>query len=93
MGVSAAEDAAPSVVFVTIEGSAFSPQVVKVKAGTEVVWRNMDTSPHTVTADDGSFDSGTLAKGDEYKRKFTSAGKFKYSCDIHAYMSGTVEVE
>jgi plastocyanin len=91
-GFAAAADMAESPVVVTIEGSSFSPEVAIVKAGGEVIWKNKDNAPHTITADDGSFDSGTLAQGSEYRRKFTTPGTVKYSCDIHAYMSGKIEV-
>ena len=91
-GYADAVDAISSPVVVNIDGSAFSPEVAIVKVGGEVVWKNKDAAPHTVTADDGSFDSGSLAQGAEYRRKFTSAGIIKYSCDIHAYMSGRIEV-
>ncbi|MGC2061970.1 MAG: cupredoxin domain-containing protein [Thermodesulfovibrionales bacterium] len=91
-GFADAADAVDSTVIVMIDGSAFSPEVAIVKVGGEVVWKNKDASPHTVTADDGSFDSGSLAQGAEYRRKFITAGTVKYSCDIHAYMSGKIEV-
>src|SRR5689334_2484604 len=38
----------------------FQPQTITVPAGTTITWTNNGTVPHTVTADDGSFDSGTL---------------------------------
>jgi len=91
-GISHAVETVDTPVIVTIEGSAFSPEAAVVKVGGEVVWKNKDAVPHTVTADDGSFDSGTLAQGAEYRRKFTAAGIIKYSCDVHAYMSGKIEV-
>jgi plastocyanin len=91
-GLSDAADAVDSTVVVTIDGSAFSPEVAVVKVGGEVVWKNKDAAPHTITADDGSFDSGTLGQGGEYRKKFTSPGTIKYSCDIHSYMSGRIEV-
>jgi len=92
IGPASAGDAVAPVV-VIIEGSAFVPDTVTIKAGTEVVWRNKDSVPHTITADDGSFDSGSLNQGDEFKRKFIAPGTYKYSCDIHAYMSGNVIVK
>jgi plastocyanin len=87
------ESAGDSEVMVSIEGSAFSPEVVTVKAGTVVVWKNKDAAPHTITADNGSFDSGTLSQGAEFRKKFDTPGIFRYSCDVHAYMSGRVEVK
>src|SRR5690348_14808492 len=42
---------------------AYDPDPVTVQAGGKVIWQNEDTAPHTATADDGSFDTGTLEKG------------------------------
>ena len=91
-GFSASAVAENSAVLVTIEGSSFSPEVVTIKAGGEVVWKNKDAATHTVTADDGSFDSGALNQGDEFKQMFPSAGTITYSCDNHAWMKGKIEV-
>jgi len=91
-GFSAPVAAEDSAVLVTIEGSSFSPEVVTIKAGGEVVWKNKDAATHTVTADDGSFDSGALSQGDEFRQKFPSAGAITYSCDNHAWMKGKIEV-
>jgi plastocyanin len=91
-GYAGAADEVASPVVVTIDGSAFSPEVAIVKVGGEVVWKNKDAAVHTVTANDGSFDSGSLAQGAEYKRKFTKAGTIKYSCDNHAWMGASIEV-
>lgn len=91
-GWTVSADESSSAIVVNIEGSSFSPEVITVKAGGEVVWKNKDAAAHTVTADDGSFDSGALGQGDQFRRKFPSAGTFKYSCDNHAWMKGTVEV-
>jgi len=91
-GLSAPAAAEDPAVLVTIEGGSFSPEVITIKAGGEVVWKNKDAAVHTVTADDGSFDSGALNQGDEFKRKFLSAGTITYSCDNHAWMKGKIEV-
>lgn len=91
-GFADAADTVASPVVVTIDGSAFSPEAAIIKVGGEVVWRNKDAAVHTVTANDGSFDSGALPQGGEFKKQFPSAGIFKYACDNHAWMSGTIEV-
>ena len=48
---------------VSIPGKAFAPSVVQVLVGDTVAWQNGDVTNHTVTADDGAFDSGFLAPG------------------------------
>jgi plastocyanin len=45
-----------------------------------------------VTADDGSFASGTLAQDAAFTRAFPTAGTFAYHCAIHPSMIGTVVV-
>ncbi|MBS1870583.1 MAG: cupredoxin family copper-binding protein [Actinobacteria bacterium] len=77
---------------VTISGSTFRPGTLTVDVGTRVTWRNDDFTQHTVTADDGSSDSGRLSNGDTYARTFATAGRFTYHCTIHAFMRGTVEL-
>jgi len=78
---------------VTIDNFAFSPKAITVKVGTTVTWTNRDEEPHTVTAEDGSFRSGTLAgNSNTFSHAFTAPGSFTYHCSIHPYMTGTVEV-
>jgi len=77
---------------VEIKDFAFNPANLTITAGTTVTWTNNDTVPHTVTAADGSFDSGTLSPGDTFTHTFTSAGSFDYHCDFHPNMQGTIVV-
>src|SRR5690606_21106898 len=77
---------------VTIDNFALSPTTLTVGAGTTVTWVNNDTAAHTVTADDGSFDSGNLAPGDSFTHTFDSAGSFSYHCNYHPNMVATVVV-
>jgi plastocyanin len=68
------------------------PQVVTVKVGTTVIWRN-SSGTHDVTALDGSFRSPTLV-GDSFSYTFTRPGRYPYWCTIHtAEMRGEVVVE
>lgn len=71
---------------------AYQPDPVVVQAGGKVSWQNEDTAPHTATADDGSFDTGTIDKGKLGSATFKQAGTFTYFCEIHPTMHGTVEV-
>jgi plastocyanin len=71
---------------------AFNPASLSVSTGATVTWVNNDTTPHTVTADDGSFNSGTIAVGAKFTRVFSTSGTFLYHCTIHPEMTGTVVV-
>ena len=82
----------PAEVEVKIASFAFAPPSVTVKAGTTVKWTNEDTVSHTITADDGSWGSGSLGKGQSFSQVFTQAGTFTYYCTIHPSMKGTVVV-
>ena len=77
---------------IDIHDDAFDPDPAAVDPGTIVTWVNEDTDPHTVTADDGSFDSGTLNAGDSYSVTFGGAGTMGYHCKIHPDMKGSVVV-
>lgn len=77
---------------IVIQGIAYNPARIEVPAGQELVWTFSDNGlTHTVTADDGSFDSGRLASG-EFRRAFATQGEVLYHCEVHARMKGTVVV-
>jgi len=71
---------------------AYQPDPVVVAVGGKVTWQNEDSAPHTATADDGSFDTGTLEEGKLKSETFKEAGSYPYICSIHPDMTGTVEV-
>ncbi len=77
---------------VTIPGFSFSPGSVTVHVGDRVTWRNTSGIGHTATADDGSFDTGTIAGGSSGSVTLSNAGTFAYHCSIHPSMQGTVIV-
>ncbi len=78
---------------ILIKSFAFAPEEIKVKAGTEVTWRNEDSVSHTVVSDSGDFESSTLRKGEEFSFTFSEAGEYSYHCGIHPSMKGKVIVE
>jgi plastocyanin len=77
---------------VTIMNFAFSPGTLTVKTGTKVTWMNKDTVTHTVTADQGAFDSGALSPGNSFSFTFNKAGTYSYHCNIHHFMMATIIV-
>jgi len=70
----------------------FQPGNISVAAGETVTWTNNSDAPHTVTADDAAFDSGTFDENETFEQTFDTAGQFAYHCEIHDYMHGTVTV-
>ncbi len=70
----------------------YDPDPVTIEEGGKVIWINRDAAPHTATADDGSFDTGTLEMGKLKSESFKEAGSYPYFCEIHPDMRGTVEV-
>jgi plastocyanin len=91
-GSSNAEPLEQQVVRASIRGGRFVPSVIRVAAGTTVVWRNEDNMPHTVTSTDGSWDSGTIQPGSTYSRDFERTGTFGFYCVPHPDMRGSVAV-
>lgn len=96
-----AQDAAD----VDVVDSDFVPGDVTIDAGGTVTWTQSGSLPHTVTADDGSFDShpdcsgGTdcMSTGDTFAHTFDEPGEYAYYCRIHGGpggvgMSGVVVV-
>ncbi len=77
---------------VEIEDFAYAPDPVTIEEGGKVTWINRDSDPHTATADDGSFDTGTLEEGKLGSESFKEPGAYAYTCTIHPEMEGTVEV-
>lgn len=77
---------------VAIDGFAFAPATLTVRAGSTVTWINRDEEPHTVVASDGSFHSPGMGTGASFTHTFSTAGTFDYVCSIHPMMHGTVMV-
>ena len=78
---------------VGIAGLAYSPASLTIAVGDTVTWTNSDTESHTATADDASWDSGSIANGASGTVTFSAAGTFPYHCTIHPAMTGTITVE
>ena len=73
----------------------FQPKELTVKLGTTVTWRDDGLQPHSVTADDGSFDSNPkcpsgpcLQKGATFTFTFTKSGRYVYYCKVHGAKGG-----
>ncbi|MDQ6711578.1 MAG: plastocyanin/azurin family copper-binding protein [Candidatus Dormibacteraeota bacterium] len=71
----------------------YDPNPISVSVGQSVEWDfNDNSAPHTVTAEDMSFDSCSQTAGAKFVVTFNKAGDFKYHCTLHAQMLGNVKV-
>jgi len=90
MGIGAGPTA-PADTSVRMAGSRFEPATLTIAVGETVRWFNDDALPHTVSPSDGSWDSGNLAPGQAFERRFDTAGSYSYLCRYHPGMVGTIE--
>ncbi len=92
MGIGAGPTA-PAGTSVRMAGTRFEPSTIAIRVGETVRWFNDDGLPHTVSATDGSWDSGNLPPGGSFERRFDAAGSYAYLCRYHPGMAGTIEVQ
>jgi plastocyanin len=71
---------------------AYDPPTLTVNVGDKVTWKNNGEDVHTVTSDDGSFDSGDVKAGASWSYTFTTPGTYTYYCAPHTWMVATVVV-
>jgi plastocyanin len=90
-GSSASEGAQRSA-NVPIKGFKFVPATIKLKGGGRITWVNRDSAPHTATAKDHAFDTGTLQQGQSKTITLKRPGTYAYICTVHPFMQGTVVV-
>ncbi|HWK11921.1 MAG TPA: plastocyanin/azurin family copper-binding protein [Vicinamibacterales bacterium] len=82
----------PTTANAAITGSGFTPATIDISVGSTVVWTNNDTVPHSVVADGGQFNSGTIGPGAKYSYAFPAAGNFPYHDAANPRMTGMVNV-
>src|SRR5207253_4814126 len=70
----------------------FEPKRIEIAAGTTVRWTNNDQLVHTITANDGSWDSGPIEPGKSWSHTFTQPGEYAFHCTPHPFMKGVVLV-
>lgn len=90
-GSGAAEGASPPRRHeVAIRGFEYGPPRLVAAVGDTVVWRNQDLVPHTVTAK--GIDSGSVGPGGSWSLVPGRRGTYRYLCDFHPGMRGTLVV-
>lgn len=71
----------------------FSPPILNVNSKDVVIWKNIGELEHTVTCDNGTFDSGILKPGETYTMQFNIPGQYSYHCKLHkGWMKGLIIV-
>ncbi|GEM_PF-2337461 len=77
------------------EEGGFSEPTIVIKKGDSITWKNMDSMAHTVTSNDGLFNSGNMNSGDMFTYTFNEVGNFPYNCTYHEMMGmiGNVVVQ
>lgn len=75
-----------------IKDFSYQPDDVTIQVGDIIEWANHDVAVHTVTSDEGIFDSGGLQQNQSYFYTFTEIGDFPYHCTPHPYMTAVIHV-
>ena len=78
---------------VEMRAMAFAPLRIEVNAGATVAFTNRERLEHTVTANDGSWDSGPIAPGGTWRHTFAQPGTYPFHCTPHPFMTGVVVVK
>lgn len=80
---------------IEITDSRFVDGTITIQAGDTVEWTTRDSFPHTVTANNGEFDSGYMVTGpivETFAFTFADVGEYPYHCQLHSSMEGTITV-
>ena len=78
---------------ITVSSAGYSDIEVTISAGQNVRWHNTASDSHTVTADDLTWGSGTMAEGVKYIKRFDEPGTYTYFCSYEPSFTGAIIVE
>jgi plastocyanin len=70
----------------------FAPAKLKASPGDTITWINRDIAPHTATAMDKSWDSGTVRRGESKSVQITEGFIDGYFCRFHPMMNAQLEI-
>ncbi len=79
-------------VVIEIRSFQFFPEVPVLQPGDIVIWVNKDIVPHTVTADNGSWDSGQIESGGEWQMVVEDDLFETYFCRFHLSMTARLDI-
>jgi plastocyanin len=75
-----------------VQDFTFRPGRIEVASGATVVWANGGQVAHTVTSDDGTFDTGLIEAGRQGAITFSTPGTYTFHCTPHPFMRGEIVV-
>jgi plastocyanin len=81
---------APVIHEVAIQSFQFDPAILRVRVGDTIRWTNHDLAPHTATADQLGWDTGTLERDETAAIKVTAGMEVPYFCIFHPHMKGRI---
>ena len=79
-------------IVIEIRDFAFVPERPTVSPGDIVVWKNLDIVPHSVTANDESWDSGLVEAGGTWEMLVTKDMALAYYCRYHPAMAAMLRL-
>lgn len=77
---------------IDIQRLKFTIKELEVRLGDTVTWTNLDIAPHTATAKDKSWDTGTLKKGESKTLTITEGFSPDYYCRFHPNMKASLKL-
>ena len=75
-----------------IQEFAFNPDPYRVEVGDTVHVVNLDSVTHTLTADDGSLNTGRVGSRADETFTVDEPGVIPYHCEIHNFLRGVIRV-
>jgi len=84
-----------TIVTIFITNGVYSPNPFTMKVGQQVNWKNNDTFAHTATADNGMFNTGSIAptSAADVPVMMSAAGTINFHCTLHAGETGSIVVQ
>jgi len=77
---------------VEIKNFKFAPRKLQVRPGDTILWINRDIVPHTATAGDQGWDTGSLKRGQSKSLEVRWEMTFAYICRFHPSMKAEITV-